>query len=195
MDKEQQASSSVNGFVFGSPTDVELAKQELNTAKYIDNKISDKNATTVLAIYKAALEKKIFRTPIGYSYLHELQKKMIGMGIEQENIDPIPLYQIFNNSKIEEKAPRVVTVKKKKEPYERKNALLTVVNFILILMIIVMFLISLSGKRPTVLNYRRAIENEYSSWKQELDEREMAIKEKERELNLNYGNDENISSR
>lgn len=195
MDKEQQASSSVNGFVFGSTTDVELAKQELNTAKYIDNKIADKNANTVLAIYKAALEKKIFRTPIGYTYLHDLQKKMIGMGINSQDIDPIPLYQIFGNSGIDEKAPRVITVKKKKEPYERKNAILRLINFVLIVMIIIMFLISLSGKRPTVLNYRRAIENEYSSWKQELDEREMAIKEKERELNLNYGNDENTSSR
>lgn len=68
-------------------------------------------------------------------------------------------------------------------------------NFILIIMVIIMFLISLSGSRPTVLNYRRAIENEYSSWKQELDERESAIKAKERELNLNYGIGEDINSR
>lgn len=194
MDKEQRASSSVNGFVFGSAADVDLAKQELNSAKYIDSKIADKNATTVLAIYKAALEKKIFRTPVGYTYMHDLQKRMISMGVRPEDIDPIPLFQVFGSAK-EEKAPRVITVKKKKEPYERKNAILTLVNFVLIIMVIIMFLISLSGSRPTVLNYRRAIENEYSSWKQELDERESAIKAKERELNLNYGIGEDINSR
>lgn len=194
MDKEQRTSSSVNGFVFGSASDVELAKQELNSAKYIDSKIADKNAATVLAIYKAALEKKIFRTPVGYAYMHDLQKRMVSMGIKPEDIDPIPLFQVFGSAK-EEKAPRVITVKKKKEPYERKNAMLTLVNFILIIMIIIMFIISLSGSRPTVLNYKRAIENEYSAWKQELDQRESLIKEKERELNLVYGNGEDINSR
>jgi len=194
MDKEQRTSSSVNGFVFGSASDVELAKQELNSAKYIDSKIADKNAATVLAIYKAALEKKIFRTPVGYAYMHDLQKRMVSMGIRPEDIDPIPLFQVFGSAK-EEKAPRVITVKKKKEPYERKNAMLTLVNFILIIMIIIMFIISLSGSRPTVLNYKRAIENEYSAWKQELDQRESLIKEKERELNLVYGNGEDTNSR
>lgn len=194
MDKEQRTSSSVNGFVFGSASDVELAKQELNSAKYIDSKIADKNAATVLAIYKAALEKKIFRTPVGYAYMHDLQKRMVSMGIRPEDIDPIPLFQVFGSAK-EEKAPRVITVKKKKEPYERKNAMLTLMNFILIIMIIIMFIISLSGSRPTVLNYKRAIENEYSAWKQELDQRESLIKEKERELNLVYGNGEDINSR
>lgn len=195
MDKEQRASKSVNGFVFGSIQDVELAKQELNTAKYIENKTSDKNVATTLAIYKASLEKKLFRTPVGYAYLHDMQKKMIEMGIKPEDIDPIPLYQVFSSGRTDEKVPRVIQVKKRKEPYERKNTILTLLNIILIILIIIMFAISFSGSNPNVLNYRRTIENEYSSWKQELDEREMAIKEKERELNLNYGNDENFGSR
>ena len=60
---------------------------------------------------------------------------------------------------------------------------------ILVLLVIAMFAISMSGSRPTVLNYRRTIENEYSSWKQQLDEREKAVREKERELGIAYGNE------
>ena len=189
MDKEQEKLYKVNGFVFGSTTDAEMAKEELNAARYIEKKIENKSPETVFAIYKAAIEKKMFRTPVGYAYLHELQKRMMAGGINKEEINGIPLYQIFNNKLDEEKAPRVIRVKKKKEPLEKKNAILTIVNIVLIIMIIIMFAISLSGNRPTVLNYRHAIENEYSSWKQELDERERAINAKERELGLTYGND------
>lgn len=190
MDKSQQEASSVNGFVFGSAEDVELAKNELNAAKYIEKKIADKNANTVLAIYRAALDKRMFRTPVGYSYMHDLQKRMIEAGIDASEIAPIPLYQIYGSPAQEDKPARVIKVKKKKEPLERRNAMLTVVNIILLALVIVMFLISVSGSRPTVLNYRRALENEYSSWKQELDERESAIRAKERELNISVTIDE-----
>lgn len=195
MNKEQEELFKVNGFVFGSLDDAELARQELNTAKYIEKKIENKTPETVLAIYKAALEKKMFRTPVGYAYLHELQKRMSVSGIDKGSVDGIPLYQIFNNKKDDEKVPRVIKVKKKKEPLEKKNAILTLVNIVLVVLIIIMFVISMSGKTPTVLNYRHTIENEYSSWKQELDEREKVIKAKERELSLSYGDDEDTGSR
>lgn len=195
MNKEQEELFKVNGFVFGSLEDAELAKQELNTAKYIEKKIENKTPETVLAIYKAALEKKMFRTPVGYAYLHELQKRMSVNGISKDQVDGIPLFQIFNNNRDNEKVPRVIKVKKKKEPLEKKNAMLTLVNIILVILVILMFVISMSGKTTTVLNYRHNVENEYSSWKQELDEREKAIKAKERELSLSYGDDEDISSR
>jgi hypothetical protein len=189
MDKEQELLFTVNGFIFGSEQDAELAKQELNTAKYIEKKIDNKSPATMLAIYKASIDKKMFRTPVGYAYLHDLQKRMALNGISGADIGGIPLYQIFNNHHEDEKAPRVIKVKKKKDPLKRRNTLLTIINIILVLLVIAMFAISVSGDRPTVLNYRRTIENEYSSWKQQLDEREKAIREKERELDIVYGNE------
>lgn len=189
MNKEQEQLFKVNGFVFGSEEDAQLAREELNAAKYIEKKIENKSPETVLAIYKAAIDKKMFRTPVGYAYLHELQKRMISLGINKEDLCGIPMYQIFNNNREKEKVPRVIKIKKDKEPWEKKNALLTVVNVVLVVLVILMFIISMSGSRPTVINYRRTIENEYSSWKQELDEREKAINTKERELGIKYGNE------
>ena len=171
MNREQEDLYTVNGFIFGSAQDTELAKQELNSARYIEKKIENKSPMTVLAIYKAAIEKKMFRTPVGYAYLHDIQKRLMASGVSQESMGAIPLYQIYSNLH-EEKAPRVVKVKKKADPLKRRN---------------IMFAISVSGDSPTVLNYRRTIENEYSAWKQQLDERENAIREKERELEMSYG--------
>lgn len=189
MDKEQELLFTVNGFIFGSQQDAELAQQELNTARYIEKKIENKSPATMLAIYKASIDKKMFRTPVGYAYLHDLQKRMASQGIAGSDIGGIPLYQIFNNHRDDEKAPRVIKVKKNNDPLKRRNTLLTVINIVLVLLVIAMFAISVSGNRPTVLNYRRTIENEYSSWKQQLDEREKAVREKERELGIEYGNE------
>ena len=41
MDKEQEYAFTVNGFIFGSAEDKQLADQELNTAKYIEKKMSN----------------------------------------------------------------------------------------------------------------------------------------------------------
>ena len=194
MDKVKERKNTVNGYVFGSDEDVALAEKELTAIKIIDAKAKDQNVASVLKIYQMALDKKVFRTPVGYAYLHELQKRLIALGVNKDDIAGIPLFQIYSPAK-EEKAPREYIIPKKKDKYKRRNTILTLVNIILIILIIFMFAISFSGSSPNVINYRRALENEYSSWKQELDEREKAIKQKERELNLDYGRDEDISSR
>ena len=45
-----------------------------------------------------------------------------------------------------------------------------------------MFLITIKSDNPNILNYKEAIINEYASWEEELNAREEAIKEKEKEL-------------
>ena len=98
MEQDTKKQYTVNGYLFGDPADVEIANQELAKIKYIDKKIERHSAETVLAVYQAALEKKLFRTPIGYGYLHQLQKKLVGLGIERDRIPPIPLYQVYNDT-------------------------------------------------------------------------------------------------
>ncbi len=47
-----------------------------------------------------------------------------------------------------------------------------------------MLIITLNGTTPNAINYKNAITNQYASWEQELSEREAAVREKERELNI-----------
>ena len=185
---------TVNGFTFGSADDVELAETELSTVKYIDKKIENRSADTILSVYQGVIERKMLRTPIGYSYLHDLQKRMIRGGIPKENIQGIPMFQVFSESKFTDE-PRERTTyvqkKKKKDELRSKNRMLVIVNLILVAIIIALFVITLNASNPNILNYRKAITNEYSSWEQELTEREKAVREKERELNIevDYGLD------
>lgn len=187
MDENTKRELTVNGFQFGSKEDVELAEQELSTVKYIEGRIQGRNAETIMSVYNGAIERKMFRTPVGYAYMHDLQKKLLKQGVNKDDIPGVPLYQIYNNNLNDEPAPRrSVTVPKRKKKSEiiRMNRTLIVVNVILILLIIALFVINIKGSTPTVLNYKRAIENEYAQWDQELNQREKAVREKERELNI-----------
>ena len=178
---------TVNGFQFGSDKDRELAETEYSSIQYINGKIENRSAETILSVYQGAIERRMFRTPVGYAYLHDLQKKMVSMGMPKEKIPPIPLMQVFDNSATVEDKPRrevVANKRKKRNELREKNRILVIANIVLILLVIALFAISLKGSTPNMLNYRSAIINEYSSWEQELSLREGQIREKEKELGI-----------
>ena len=54
----------------------------------------------------------------------------------------------------------------------------------LAVLVIVLFAISLTGKNPTIINYRSKIVNQYASWEQELKEREAVVREKEAQFGI-----------
>ena len=178
---------TVNGFQFGSDKDRELAETEYSSIQYINGKIENRSAETILSVYQGAIERKMFRTPVGDAYLHDLQKRMVSMGMPREKIPPIPLMQVFDNSATVEDKPRrevVANKRKKRNELREKNRILVIANIVLILLVIALFAISLKGSTPNMLNYRSAIINEYSSWEQELSLREGQIREKEKELGI-----------
>ena len=184
MEQDTKKQYTVNGYLFGDPADVEIANQELTKIKYIDKKIERHSGETILAVYQAALEKKMFRTPVGYGYLHQLQKKLVGLGIERERIPAIPLYQVFNNNyKTQERPPRL-TPKKTVHPDVKKMRYSLWGNVILVILVIALFVITITGENANIINYRNAIVNEYSDWEDELTEREQLVREKERELGI-----------
>ena len=184
MEQETKKQYTVNGYLFGDFADVEIANQELVKIKYIDKKIERHSSETILAVYQATLEKKMFRTPVGYGYLHQLQKKLVAMGIDRERIPAIPLYQVFNNNyKTQESVPRL-TPKKRVHPDVKKLRYSVMGNVILVILVILLFVITITGENANIINYRNAIVNEYSDWEDELTAREQVVREKERELGI-----------
>ena len=69
----------------------------------------------------------------------------------------------------------------------RANSFLILCVFTLLLWVIGMFYVSTTINSPTILNYKEVITDEYSSWKQELDEREKELDEREAKLREEYG--------
>ena len=57
-------------------------------------------------------------------------------------------------------------------------------NVVLVVLVILLFVITITGENANIINYRNAIENEYSQWEDELTAREQVVREKERELGI-----------
>lgn len=174
----------VDGYLYGSEADVLLAKEEKKKAKYLEEKINYEDTQTAWKIYEMAIQEKIFKTPTGVSCLLKLRVELIKRGIPAEDISPIPLYHIFSEKKEEneEKPVRIIQVKEKKDNGRDALRMSLWANIILGILVVAMFMITMFGSNTNILNYRYKIENEYSSWKQELQEKEDALREREAQL-------------
>ena len=173
----------VDGYLYGNEDDVKLAKEEKKTAEYLESKINYDDVQTTLRIYNKAIKDKIFKTPSGFEFLKKMRNEMIKRGMPEENIGGIPLYKVF--SKEEDNKPvRIFQVKENNDGTKEILRFSLWANIGLIIIVIGMFIITIIGENVNILNYRYKIENEYSAWQQELEEREAVIREKEAELRL-----------
>ena len=178
----------VGGFLFGSEADAKLARTEQEKIVYMEKRMQYDHPESVLTIYNRAIENRIFRTPVGFQYLQELLAFLRENGLE-EQAHSIPLYQVFDQ-RTQERPAGVVQRRVQPSRYSQLRASLrksVILNILLILLVIAMFVITLTGNNPTILNYEQKLQNKYAGWEQELTERENAVREKERELSLNAG--------
>lgn len=173
----------VDGYLYGNEDDVKLAKEEKKTAAYLEAKINYDDVQTTLKIYNKAIKEKIFKTPAGFEFLKKMRSEMIKRGVPEETVGGIPLYKVF--SKEEENKPvRIFQVKENNDGIKEMLRFSLWANIALIIVVIGMFVITIMGENVNILNYRYKIENEYSIWQQELEEREAVIREKEAELRI-----------
>ena len=173
----------VDGYLYGNEDDVKLAKEEKKTAEYLETRMNYDDLQTTLKIYNKAIKDKIFKTPAGFEFLKKMRNEIIKRGMPEENISGIPLYKVF--SKEEENKPvRIFQIKQNNDGTKEILRFSLWANIALIIIVIGMFIISIVGENVNILNYRHKIENEYSIWQQELEEREAAVKVKEAELRL-----------
>lgn len=184
----EKADWVVDGFQFGTQQDAELAQTELLRIERLEEKLDYQNYEMVRAVYKKALNNRVFKTPVGYDFLKKLRGILQEDPMQDEEIDNIPVYGVYS---MRESASQTMEriqasrrpVKKempKQEFFSRKTSIL--VNIGLLALVIVMFVISTTSSKPTVLNYERVLQNRYAEWEQQLSEREQVIREKEREL-------------
>ena len=202
--------------------DIDMAKKAAAEAKRIESlnaNINYENTKAVVSLYQKAQAGRVFQTPIGISYMLQLQGYLSEHGIAQGDIAPVEFSvseaagkdKSKNSSKGAEDAAgeaegggddanddsdhmsRLSAAKREKVYEARINAQKNkmqeqlalikkqwIVMIALGVVIVVMFIISLTGNNPTIINYRSKILNQYSEWEQELTERENALSQKER---------------
>lgn len=172
----------VEGYRFGTMGDASQAQMEQKKAAYFESKLQGKDAQNILAVYDKILDEKIFSTPVGWEYLKYLQEKMRTLGVNEEQIRPIPMYVSFIRDNEEVTVRQRIRPARKRDKSGDRFKISVMVNILLGVLVIAMFVIALNSKNPNILNYRKTIENEYAAWEQELTERENLVRQKEAEL-------------
>lgn len=173
----------VGGYRFGSPEDAKLAELELKKTLYFEEKLNGRSTRNILSVYDKIIDEKVFSTPVGWEYLRKLQQKLRMEGVPEESIRPVPMYVVFAHKQEPEHSVLNRIRPSKKVNKDKQNLRISVmINVFLAVLVIAMFVITMSGDNPNVLNYKNAVTNQYAAWEQELTEREQKLREKEAEL-------------
>ena len=189
---------NIDGFLFEDERTAELAKKELEGIRYIKERTALDNPEVVMTIYKKLLGQHFFVTPVGIRFMVELQNVLLhSPTISREEIPPIEVSSMILKKELTQeeaeltkkgplaKAKRAAKKVDKKVEGNYKQPFYIALFFAIIfaLSVVGMFVITeISGNNINIINYRNKILNEYSSWEQQLKEKEAELKEWEAEL-------------
>ncbi|SFN96884.1 MULTISPECIES: hypothetical protein [Pseudobutyrivibrio] len=201
------AKYNIGGYIFDDENKAKKAAKELKAVEYILGQIKDSDENAVLTVYKKLLNQRMFSTEIGMSFLAQLRQNLLDSEVfTPEDIPPVysleePPKDVTPEEKTEdtnsssdekvskakkEKADKKVVAKVTNDSSEIKrlkaiNKVLLIFCIALLLCVLGMFYVSTTINSPTILDYEEKLIDKYSSWEQDLTEREEAIREKEQE--------------
>lgn len=174
----------IEGFFYTDEDLYQEAKKEAEGVRYMKARVDLQYPEQVLQIYRRMVEQRMFQTQVGYAYLQELQDYLRTMPqIPNEEILPIPVTEAV---RVVDASGTVNALREEKAQLKQSLHRSRLVNAVAAAMLVVMFAIAWSSSSPTVLNYENRLIDKYSTWQQELERRESIVREKERAI---YGDD------
>lgn len=172
------------GHTFDDEKQLLTAKKEAEAIEYLRSKTNFSNLNQLFNLYNRILDKDMMETVIGIAFLEEIRGVLLGSGLfKEEQIRPVPL------SKEKKKEKKRAEIRKRTREAilleQSKKAMIKwkIACFFLSFLVVGMFVIVLTGSRsPLAIRYEEDILNKYSSWAEELQEREDLLGEYLRQL-------------
>lgn len=185
-DKSKGNNFIVGGYEFVTEIDAQKGAMDQSKIQLLNTRAKVTRPQDIKAVYEKAIENKIFKTPIGWGYLMNLRSKLIESGYSEEDIIPIPLgVTITRHSAMENLTVRQrIKPEKKKSSPAFKQVFPIVLSAVLAILVILMFLITVTSESDNIINYRRNVTNRFASWEQDLTEREKKVREAEKRLGI-----------
>lgn len=176
----------VQGFEFATKEEYEKAKKEQESIAYIRAKSDFKNPKSIVKVYQSLVEKDMFETIIGYTFMENLRRIIIAKQLlPEEVVAPIKLKK--QGRHMVEKPKK--DYKKEYEALANKRMRSSYLNVALVVIIAAMFAITYYGPKNNQQIAKTKVQDEYAAWKeqlqqkeQQLEEREAAIQEKEAKM-------------
>lgn len=181
MEKE---SLIVEGFVFPSYKEAQIAQKEQVNIEAIRKRMKGADGKTQYELYCKLMERDMFKTMVGYSFLYEQRHHLMEQyGYREQELPNIELPKRMeydkvaqlNQGKLETKIQHLNMIKTR----------MTITIVALIFIIVGMFIIAAANPNVGYINTENKILNKYSAWQEDLEQREAAVKEKEEQLNMN----------
>lgn len=176
----------VAGYSFSDVHDYKEAKREAETIDYIRANTDLKDLNKMIKLYYKLVERKTLKTVIGFSFLKELQERILKEGIvNKESMPCIPIEKdtkhlsVFSNSLEHDQVQKHQAIV---ENYRIGLRNSRIISAFLVGIIILMIIISVLSDRNIFSNYKNKILDEYSAWEEELNTREQLLDAREEEL-------------
>jgi len=179
-----QESLIVEGFVFPSFKEAQIAQKEQVNIEAIRERVRGADGATIYELYCKLMQRDMFKTMVGYSFLYELRHRLMEEYGYRENELPnivLPKRMEYdkvtqlNQGKMESRIQYLTLIKTR----------LTITVVALLFVVIGMFIIAAVNPNVGYVNVEHKILNKYSAWQEDLERREAALKEKEEQFNLN----------
>lgn len=178
----------VDGYRFKTELEAKMARNELEGIEYLKKRTNFNDPESVLSVYNKVIEKNLFKTPLGYGFLREMQQILQkSPDIVQDEIQDIPVVQISGNKRKKVKEKRISIIPDEREKkYKNRMTNMVILNVFLVIVIILIIIITNNSENTNILNYRDRLEREYiekendlAVWDQQLRVKEQMLKELE----------------
>lgn len=182
---ERETFLTVRGYRFLIKEDAEAARTDQIRIEHLNRYLKNGKSANIKMLYEKAIQNRIFTTPVGWEYLQELRGILIDRGVDPDELPYIPVpvtitkRRMYGDYHVRE---RIAETPRQKPGFSLSLSL--AINVILVLLVIAMFVVAATSKTDNIINYRRNVVNEYSTWAEELRDREKVIRQKERELGV-----------
>lgn len=180
------------GYSFATAKEMDLAKKEEESIAYIRAKLDFKDRDKLRKMYDSFVEKQSFITPIGITFMKEIQNELSMFSVQ--TIPPVPVTvpweqkksnQGKHTSSFLEESEKRKAIKKEMRDAKLRNS--RIIIFFLVLVIAAMFGYVIYGNAPAFQDDEQKLQDKYATWQQQLEQREQELNAKEQELNLQMG--------
>lgn len=176
--------NTVDEFLFLNKKDLERAKKEKVTIEKLNVTMASNDVEAVFSMYRKAVSKRYFVTPVGLSFLSKTREYLSenGKADELPVIPVVPVRHGISEETYEEVKKRLNDREAELDRQLLIKKKLIVVIVALSVCVIGMILIVATSDNLGFINAEEKVLDKYSAWEEELNEREALIREKEEEL-------------
>ncbi|MBO5176837.1 MAG: hypothetical protein J6K04_12495 [Lachnospiraceae bacterium] len=162
------------GHTFDDEKQLIAAKKEAEAIEYLRAKTDFNNMNTLRKLYDRILDRDMMETVVGIDFLREIRKTLIDSGMfTEDQVRPVPLLPEVKKLKKRKEIQKRSKEMTRLERSERQNVRLKIICFFLVVLVIGMFVITLTGtKSPWALKFEEQLINKYAAWAEEIQEKE-----------------------